>query len=441
LISRRGASKFAGINSIAAIILLSSLIAYTHVQVVSGATLPCGQSLACPTGLASYGYDNSTGTTYSVKSNISIGYFSFISLQANNSYTPRGWAINDPLLSNASTVQLNNMLVARNEGGSNYTYWTQNVLSVGNNSGEPTAILEDNVFNMSSLSAPHATPSISSVNGTVTQSSGFAYYGNYFEAPYFTIEKPFAADLIADEYAEPNIGVIICNYIYIVQNGTDFPDRLIQFDAIKVSDPLISNSYFYVNDSINPAGIPYDSEYVFGGPGNGESTTYSKMNATIGLFWSNTTLNSELPFESYYSYGSESGESAGNLLVTYLGGGMASVTIGASFYGPLHSTFTTVSTRPPTISTFTATSTNSSLSASSQESLLAQSSTFSSSSTIGTSESAARSSSSTITTSYSAAPVVTTPDFGSLNFLQTAAIGFAVVIGAVGAIGLARRHD
>ncbi len=443
----------ASIVALAVTISLSGFFGMTRAQVDGNVSVPCpGQSVGCPTGLVSYGYDNSTGETFSTKSNVSIGYVSFTSLQANNSLTPHGWAINDPTLSNASTLQLNNMLVVNNSNGSQFTYWSQNVLLFGNNSGTPTIILADNIFNMSSLGALDSAPSISSQNGTVTDSSGEYYYGNYLEAPYFTIEKPFSAEQITEVRTEPSHGAMVYNFLYVMQNGSSSPYRLLQFDAAKINDQQISNSYLYVADSLNPARLLYDSEYVFGGPGGGASSTFSKMDATIGLFYANTTSSSGTPFQSYYSYGSDTAESASNLLVDYLGAGLALVTIGSPYYGPLTSTFSSTSSTTalsPTISSATSavfnttTTYNSTTTAaitettsSSQEKLVRSSSS--------TLSSTALHSSITTTTASSSSPSSDAPNSprvnSGLSSVEIAAIGFAVVLSAVGGIGLSRRR-
>jgi thermopsin len=339
-------AKSLGIIAVFAIILSSSffgVLGTAHAQAKRG--LPCGQNVGCPTGLASYGYDHTTGNSYSIRSNMSIGYVSFTALQANNSQTPFSWASGDPKLKNSSTLQLNDLLVVNNTDGSEFTYWPQNVLTFGNNSNTPTVVFADNILNVSSVTGEHSIPEISSQNGTIVGNSTMGYYyGNYLEAPYFAVEKPFAAEQIMTAYTIPSYGAVIYFDVYVLQNGSSTPNRSYQYDKVVVSDPQISNSYFYVAGpaiAITPLGSYYDSEYVFAGNAGGATTTFSSMNATIGLFYGNLTNPSLTPFPSYYSYGSDTAESASNLLVNYLGAGYADVTLGTPYYGALTQTTST----------------------------------------------------------------------------------------------------
>lgn len=351
--------------------------------------LPCGEAVGCPTGLATYGYNYQNGTSYSVESDGSAGFISFDSMQANNSYTVQ-WDSGDPVMANASTLQLNNVLVVNNTNGSQDVYWPQNVLAFGNVSSKSSAVVyTDNVLNITSHNAEFAAPDITSPNGTIVGNSSTGYYyGDYLKAPHFTVETPFSEQQIMEEFVNPSHGVTLYMGVEVLQNGTATPDKYYWYDTITIHDTHVSSAYFYVTLSYAPPGYPmyYDSEFVFGGPFNGRSTTFSSMNSTIGLFYLNST-DYEDPFQSYYSYGSDTGETASNLLVNYLGGGMADVTLGSPYYGPL---------------TQAATSTSSSnLTSSSSSTLTNSSSSDSSTAQTSTSSSKVASSSSTASLSHS----------------------------------------
>jgi len=123
----------------------------------------------------------------------------------------------------------------------------------------------------------------------------------------------------------------------------------------------VQSAYYYVdgNDS-TPIGTYYDAELVFGGEGNAEATNFTQMNATLGLYYFNSSSSQITPFPSYYSFGGDTGESADNLEVAYLGNGTAQIAVGTPNYAYLGTASSTVATSSTSQSSATSQSVSSS---------------------------------------------------------------------------------
>ena len=73
-------------------------------------------------------------------------------------------------------------------------------------------------------------------------------------------------------------------------------------------------------------GIPYDTEFVFGGPYNGAQSTFSNFNAQMSLKYLNTA-GQMVNFPSYWTFGT-TGETATNLVSNVNNAGVATVSVG-----------------------------------------------------------------------------------------------------------------
>ncbi len=126
--------------------------------------------------------------------------------------------------------------------------------------------------------------------------------------------------------------------VSFLQNGTISSTNGTIFDRITILDPNIESAFFYVSgNESTPVGAAslygeyYDTEFVFGGGGNGASTDFEDLNSTLGLYYS--ALGRKLvSFPSYYSFGADTAEAADNLHVLYLGNGVAKVYPGTPNY-------------------------------------------------------------------------------------------------------------
>jgi thermopsin len=106
----------------------------------------------------------------------------------------------------------------------------------------------------------------------------------------------------------------------------------------------VQSAYFYVaGNATAPNGDFYDSEFVFGGQGNGEATTFTQFGASLGLFYGDSVTGAQTAYPSLYSFGANTAEGAYNLHVSYTGNGFSSVSVGNSNYvylGPASGSYT-----------------------------------------------------------------------------------------------------
>ena len=106
------------------------------------------------------------------------------------------------------------------------------------------------------------------------------------------------------------------------------------FDNVTIHDSSVQSAYFLTSgNDTTPDGLFYDSELVFGGDANGEATSFTSMNSTLGLFYTNGTTSSALTaFPSYFSFGGDTQEAADNLHTTYSGNGIVHLSVGTPNY-------------------------------------------------------------------------------------------------------------
>lgn len=360
-----------------------TFIAYPYTPYVAGPIIPPDSS-----GLASFGLYNVSGSAvpYAIKTPTIIGSANVSSIQAYNASAP---SVNDTV--SGATLQLNAVLVAEGANNSQQVYWAQNTPDFVTNATQVS--YNDNLWNNTDLAGYLSNQTVTSPNGpsvfptgsNQTQSQYFYAYGtnNY------TYALPFDFNLLLNESVTINRSVTIYVGVQVLQNGSaPSPAPVSWFDNITVSIPGVQKAYFYIdgNDS-TPVGSYYDAELVYGGEGNLEATNFTSMSSTLGLYYVNGTSSQITPFPSFYSFGGDTGESADNLHVTYLGNGTARVGIGTPNYVYLGG-------ESPVVNS---TTTSSSVSGTSITSQVASSSSFASSTTSSTSSS---SSAGAISSSY-----------------------------------------
>ena len=118
-----------------------------------------------------------------------------------------------------------------------------------------------------------------------------------------------------------------------LRNGSEPATPMDWFDNVTIRDPTVSSAYFYVSgNDTTPEGTFYDTEFVFGGEGNGKSTNFNQLSASLQLFYDNSNKGVLTYFPSYYSFGQDTAESADNLHVSYSGNGVAQVSPGPVNY-------------------------------------------------------------------------------------------------------------
>jgi Thermopsin. len=283
-----------------------------------------------PTGIASFGVSNTS--PYEIKFSSVAGYFNISCILAYNS----SQNLVKPC---EASLQLNAVLVVCNENNATQIYWPQDVLLFITN--ESVVLYHDNVLNLTNPLASLSNSSITSQNGYVipTVNDGVTqyYYGNYKYAPYFEYNSPFSGLLIMNESVEKGQGVLITMEVEVLQNGTSSVMQSETFDKILIHDPGVKNAYFAVNGKeYTPAGIYgdlgsfYDAELILGGGGNGEITTFEKLNGLLGLYYFNGS--EYVTFPSYYTFGADTAEATSNAHVTLEQNGMIKITTGSPDY-------------------------------------------------------------------------------------------------------------
>ena len=285
-----------------------------------------------PSGIASFGLTNNSGidAPYEVKSSDVIGFARISTIEAYNST-----AGSVGVYASGATLQMNSVLVVNEAGGRSQVYWCQNTPDFVTSAD--VVAMSDSILNFSS------TGFLS--NSTVTSEGGLGtvyspgptgsneYYYEY-EGSNSTYTLPVGIVLLINETAEPGEGVVV-QYGARVLDGQAFAGW---FDNVTIHDPSVQSAYFLTSgNDTTPAGTFYDTELVFAGEGNGESTNFTQMNSALGLYYANGTTSVLSPFSSYFSFGGDTSESADDLRVSYLGNGGATVAAGAPNYDYLGS--------------------------------------------------------------------------------------------------------
>jgi len=302
-----------------------STITYPFTPYVAGPITPPE-----PTGLASFGLYNASGSAipYTIETSSLEGSANISSIQAYNASAP---TLSDTV--SGATLQLNAELVALGQNGSEQDYWVQNspdfVTSVNQVS------YNDNVWNNTDINGLLSNSTVTSPNGpSVFPTGGNDSQGLYYYAygtNNYTYATPFDIKLLLNESLVQGQGILVNIGDQAVLNGSSGATPVYWFDNVTISDPSVQRAYFSVNgNDSTPIGTFYDVELVFCGEGNLEETNFTQMSSTLGLYYLNQTQYN--PFPSYYSFGGDTGETADNLHVNYLGNGTASISLGTPNY-------------------------------------------------------------------------------------------------------------
>ncbi len=289
-----------------------------------------------PTGLASFGLYNVSGNAvpYSINTSTIVGAANITSIEAYNASAP---TLNDTV--SGATLQLNAVLIAQGRGSGSQeqqVYWAQNTPDFVTSASQIS--FNDNLWNNTNLGGFLSNRTVTSPNGN----SVYPTYANESEAQYFyaygtanyTYREPFDVKLLLNESVLSGKGVLLQMGEQVLENGSAITSTPVYwFDNITISDPGVQAAYFHIdgNDS-TPVGSFEDAELVFGGEGNLEATNFTRMSATLGLYYLNASSAKLSPFPSYFSFGGDTGEAADDLHVNYIGNGSAEVVTGTPNY-------------------------------------------------------------------------------------------------------------
>ncbi len=286
-----------------------------------------------PSGVASFGLYNDSGvvTSYTVESSDVLGVADIASLQAYNASAAE---FNDTL--SGATLQLNAILVINEKGGQQQDYWTQNTPDFVTATNQVS--WADNIWN-ASVSGVLSNGTVSSTDGGYVYSfSNFGSTGYYYsyQSSNTTYRLPLELALVMGESIVQGVGVRVQMGIQEITNGTTPAKPIDWFDNATINDPTVQSAYFYVaGNATVPNGEFYDTEFVFGGEGNGEATTFTQLSASMGLFYGNSVTGPQSAYPSYYSFGGNTGETTYNLHVSYASNGFSTVSVGTPNYAYL----------------------------------------------------------------------------------------------------------
>ena len=282
-----------------------------------------------PIGIASFGllYRNGVPVPYNVSTTQIVGYSNITSLEVDN--PTNSTTANITGFSSGLSMQLNDVLVVTDKNGDRFVYWPQDVAFIVTNSSTTGAIqMEDNILNMSGDCAVLSNSSVYSTSGGYVselpisgQCSQF-YYGVYNKsAAEFNYTLPLRLYLVMNASVLPGTGTEVGMGVGYGNNST------VWFDNVTLLDPNVSDAYFYVSGNqytpagaSSPGGTYYDSELVFGGPGNGAIANFTSANAMLQMYYLNSTTHGLDTFPSAYTFGADTSETSANLSVDYRDG-------------------------------------------------------------------------------------------------------------------------
>ena len=312
-----------------------------------------------PTGIASFGVLNDSGrlSPYTIDTPAVAGFANITALQATDINAS---SVGVP--QSSSTLQLNAIVVATNDDGTQFEYWSQNVPQFLASNGASYLSFVDNVWNMTGDGATLSNATIaSSAYGFVSGYGGFYYACYPFNCNYvFPYNFPLAFVVGMNVTAVPGSGLYIGFAEEMLQNGTAVQSpQNVWYDKVFITDPNIYSAAFHTTGSdYTPAGaktaqgLYFDTELVFGGDSGGSTSTFQNLRATLGLYYLNSTTGLSSTFPSYYSFGSDTAENTPSVQVNYLGSGLVQTSASSPDYvyltaPPPAPATTTTSTSPP----------------------------------------------------------------------------------------------
>ncbi len=260
---------------------------------------PLYTSVPAPMGLANYGLGAAGSYTYYTSS--------FDGTVLLNSYVTSTPA-NAPLTasSNSSGIQFNTVMSNVTVGGTtNGVYWTQNVALI--NSTSLTFI--DNIWNFSSSGASLNSNTIYSGNGIASN-----FY--YDIGPTIPISYPLKLSFYNNASVFDNRPAVFFNYTYSVGGG---PLVSGSYDTVLFNSSItpIAPAFEVNGSSSTPAGLLYDSELIFGGPGGGTNAMIQNLSGQATIYYLNGSGYSPVP--SAYSYGTDTGETSAGISTYWMG--------------------------------------------------------------------------------------------------------------------------
>ena len=273
-------------------------------------------SVPAPVGVATYGIENESGSLegYTVGTSQVYGNAEINSLGAYNASLPtEAW---NNVYSNArsgANLQLNAFVQVNTTTGVQ-VLWVQNTNRFDTLNKEVNTP-RDLIFN-----STQSTSELAAASGKGSVSDGTYSYGLSFE-PY---TLPLDLNLSIAVEVINGTGVQVSFYNEPFGNGW--------FDQVLIPITNVVSAAIVVTPYQTVGYTPYDVELVWTGFCCSYGTTYTSMNSILSLYFLNAYANMQV-YPSYYSFGSETAETAASLQV------VSTSTGGQVLLGPVNNTF------------------------------------------------------------------------------------------------------
>ncbi|WP_241761834.1 thermopsin [Thermoplasma acidophilum] len=231
------------------------------------------------------------------------------------------------------TIQLNSVLTNVSIlGNSSYSFWTQNVVFYSARTHQITFI--DNVWNFSSPAFNMTTNALHG-NGILVP---YVFY--YDIGPTFNVTYPFTVDLYLNSTVINGNSAVYFNYsvftsgkVYsgsydtVIFNSTGHPGYRAPQPEYQIDGYGYDATGYLINDA----------EVMIGGPGGGSTTSIYSINATMHLYYLNSTTGTYQTVPSAFDIAADTGETSEGVAVSWSHGPdgyYAKLTAGPSFiYG------------------------------------------------------------------------------------------------------------
>lgn len=293
-------SKSASFGKAKEHLFMPDLKAMGSSHVSNGVIAPSYTNAPAPMGIGFYGTGNVSGILqgYNFSTSSYEATLSLSSLYTTNILNDNPENVSFQL----NTIMANVTLF----GQANFSMWTQNVITY--NGTSHIIGFEDNIWNFSNNQTYLTSNAIYSSTGAI-----YPYPGVHIAlGPQFQLHGAFVVDLYLNatlingrdavffNYSIPQIGMsgtydgVIFNSTYGQPAGYSAP----------MSDFLVSGT------TLTPVGLPYDAEFMIGGPGGGSNTNVLSINGSMTLSYLNGTTSSYESVPSAYNIGSDTGETS-----------------------------------------------------------------------------------------------------------------------------------
>jgi hypothetical protein len=266
-------------------------------------------SSPAPTGIADYGVENVGGGATAYKIALSSVTGTALLNSVNSSTSFGLWSL-----------QLN-VVMKVNTTAASYSYWLQNVFTAPWEEHSPL-VHADFISAIWNWTAPYASLNstwVSGGDGSILGPNPYSYEGG---ARCCNYSLPLGLRLrISVGYSGSKVNVQFsrANSVGTVPLLTNTST----YDTVTISEPKpVTDAAILVDGYEMAPGIQlgrqtyYESDFVFAGPGNLETATFTSMNATISMSYALENGSVVAPL-SLYEFG-ETGEKAANLAVTPL---------------------------------------------------------------------------------------------------------------------------